>query len=233
MEESLKKYINESILSKIPASCKNIVMMDFDECAVSGHLSREITEMFQKGLKNIPEIEAAKKDNSRKSLYTLSSVFKGISRDSIEKVIEQCCKKIAWRRGVKALLTSVTHTCEVQFIWVSSGIYEAIAQKQQELQCKPLIIASYFSFANEHVTGSPFVVTDKDKGQVVRYIRKAKSSCNIMTIGHSSGDIPLVKNGNRGFRIAFRDKNALLEVADVVINNWEWNALKPFIENMQ
>ncbi|MFZ6021945.1 MAG: hypothetical protein ACOYT9_00560, partial [Patescibacteria group bacterium] len=168
MEESLKKYINECILSKIPTSCKNIVMMDFDECAVSGHLSREITEMFQKGLENISEIEAAKSDNSRKSLYTLSSVFKGISRGSIEKVIVQCCKRIAWRKGFKALLTSSSRRNDVQFIWVSSGIYEAIAQKQQELQCKPLIIASYFSFANDHVTGTPFVVTDKDKGQVVR-----------------------------------------------------------------
>ncbi len=232
MEESLKTYINEHILSKIPANCTNIVMMDFDECAVAGHLSRIITEACQRELEKKPEIEAAKNDNSRKSLYLLSSVFTGITRNSIDKVIAQCCQRIAWRNGVEAFLTSGARKREVQFIWVSSGIYEAIAQKQQELQRKPLIIASYLSFTNDKVTGTPFVVTDKDKGQVARYIRKAKSSCNIMTIGHSSGDIPLVKNGDRGLRIAFRDKNALLEVADVVINYWDWNSLKPFIENM-
>lgn len=231
MEKKLKQYIDLEILPYLVGST-HLVLMDFDECAVSGHLSRMITEMCPVSTKNSQEVEAAKHDSSRKSLYTLSRVFLGMQETEYSKVITACAEKVKWRNGVKQFLDSVKDDHSVRFIWVSSGIYEAIVYKQRHLKNKPLVIASRSISKEDKICGTSFVVTDKDKGEVVRYLRNVLSGRKIMTIGHSKGDRYLVENGDIGLRIAFNDKSAPIEEADFIVNKWAWKALVPFIKSM-
>lgn len=110
------------------------------------------------------------------------------------------------------------------------GIYEAMKSHNLKV-LGPNIIADTIAYdTKETILGADMIVGGKEKMSVVEYFRDRKTFDRIVTIGHSSGDIELIKAGDEGFRLSFDDKTDLSKYSDHVIKDWDWGEVISFLK---
>jgi hypothetical protein len=208
------------------------VFMDFDECAVTSHMARQVTEYYEKKHPEI-NIEQFKSDTSFNGVLRLFDVYKGDSYTEFLEFIKELSKTIEWRPGFEKFWRVVYNNPRIQPFWVSSGLYDAIFQKfiVSGLPIREdIIIADTLDIINDRIIDAKMTICEEEKLHAVEFFRQRKSFNRIVTVGHSSGDKHLVAAGDPGYRVAFRDKGALLGIADVIIEDWNWEKILPYLE---
>ena len=212
ISEKIDAIIQESTREK-----KVLLAMDFDECVIKQHFSAMVTKhLWNRGI-----IEEIAEKNSVRKLTSLFHCYVGISRDEFDDLLEELFKKVEWK---KDFIEAFTKTKGYEFIlpvFISSGVTEIAKHALDSIGFgDTFVIADDLGYRDNKIYGPETIVSDQLKGDIVREFSEKKDFDKIVTVGHSRGDVELIKNGTEGYRVSFRDQKEAMEAADVVIDSW-------------
>lgn len=196
-----------------------LLAMDFDECAILQHLSRQITNIYKF---RSPITEEDKQDTGISGITNLIQCYIGLSKEEMMQTIKDLTTSIIWRPSFLSVARFIQENGHIFPVFISSGLELGCqtALKTQKLD-KFHVIADQLAFDSSDVVVGPYsVVGKKEKGWIVEKLAERGNFANIVTVGHSGGDTELIKAGSEGYRFSLRDKKSAMEVADHILDDW-------------
>lgn len=190
---------------------KILLAMDFDECMVNQHSSKIFTKAFLKRYNINLENDFG---YSKNSLETLLSSYIGFTERQLAEIAESVIPQITWRKDSEEFLSEITKLENVVPIFISSGSEFFIEQFLKNYNIKIPVIGCANIFNDSKAVGIKRLVTDEKKGEIVKSLITQHKPDFTITLGHSKGDIELVKNGTKGYRFCLPDCEEITEVAD-------------------
>jgi len=221
----LLKHNQERIINQVEKALQNVgkatvlLAMDFDECAIDEHLSRQVTLFYEHRGHLTPE---DKKNFDLKSIVKLFSVYQGLKLEEFSLKIKDIAQHIHWRKGFIKFFQELQTGSNIFPVFISSGLLDAakIALKQIGIEKIAVIAAEITTDSQNIIQGAYSIISDQDKKLVIAELQKRHHFEKVVTVGHSAGDVLLIASGTPGFRLAFPDHQLAVKAADHVINDW-------------
>ena len=194
--------------------------MDFDECAVEQHLSRMLTESFEH------RSAIVEKDKSNTPILRIANLFHcyiGLSKNDLEKRIEEILKDITWKKTFLNFMNVITSRKDILPIFISSGLTISASSALTSVGFDNInIIADDILYDKSNCVLGPYTIVDAEKkGEIVSKLMNKATFSKCVTVGHGAGDANLIQEGSPGFRFSFNDSELAKSVADHVIEVWD------------
>lgn len=216
-ETRITKNIEEVVSNAQPEQTI-LLAMDFDECATKQHFSRMVTKYYwERGFSD----ENALNDLSVKGIASLFNCYVGLTKDEFSHQVKTLARDLTWKEDFKEAFAKIVSNPHILPVFISSGVTEVAKEALQTLGFNNVaIIADDLGFRDNVIYGPATIVSDSLKGDIVRQIANLKQFNRVVTLGHSKGDVELIKAGSMGSKISFKDKDEAMQVADIVIESW-------------
>jgi phosphoserine phosphatase len=213
----ISKNIQEIIKDSYSGQ-KILLAMDFDECAPYQHFSEMIIRHYwNRGVID----QDCLGDNSVIGIARLFNCYVGLSKEEFEHTLKRLSKQLEWKEGFTEIFKKILQKKSIFPIFVSSGITEAVRYALRTIGFESVnVLADDLGYREGVIYGPYTIVSDVLKGEIVKEIVQLKKFDRVVTLGHSGGDVELIKSGTEGDRISFRDKEEAMLVADIVIDTW-------------
>jgi phosphoserine phosphatase len=194
-----------------------IVFMDFDECLVESHLSQEFTSKLLRGQED--------SGHSELELKQLLDRYSGIYKNEFTAVIDELTTSLKWRGGALEFLMRLSYESEFQGVIVSSGLGMIARQCISNAGFSLPVLACELAFSQSEIcSGAAHIMSSEGKAKVVRAIRSLYPAARTIQIGHSHGDLPMLRLGN-GICIPDRDSFVVADTEHAFCDFW------PLVEN--
>lgn len=165
-----------------------VFAFDFDELLVEDHLAKRVTERIgQVDQEKLQELGP----NSYDGIAYLNSLFFGLSEMDYHHILTSEITPL--RAGFKDTLKELDKDNSV--LMISSGLADICRRTAPGYQ----VIGGEFD-KNGHIRGSRLILSDILKGYVTRWLSRDR---DVIAIGHSSGDIPMLKNADLGIAFGY------------------------------
>lgn len=208
------------LTSRVLPTQKILVVMDFDECAINNHLTRMITESFEH---RTVISDTAKNENNIYALAELFNAYVGLHKDEYLSRVNEKVGEVKWNPTFKPFLQNILVNPSYFPVIVSSGIKDAIeiALDTINVKKKVHVIADEVDYDDDDtIIGAHQIVDEEQKGKIVTSLKEFGSFDRVVTVGHSRGDMSLIRAGTPGLRFAFVGDQFAMSAADHTVGTW-------------
>lgn len=193
-----KKKIERIIKNQIDKYQRSVggvlVVFDFDELLVEGHLSRTVSEAFGKTEERLRIIKEHG-DNTFEGMKELNLILKGYGYGALEIKKRPIVNGMAWREGAEDLLRKLDDSPGYEVLVLSCGRYMPQYMKLAGLGLSDVLVACEMEFVDGKAEKNKHIVSDDMKGYIVRRLRNSKVFQEVYVVGHGDGDVDMLKEG--------------------------------------
>lgn len=207
--ERLDVLIDEVLQSA--GEVDTLLAMDFDECVLHAHLSRQLTNYYRD--RHLPS-EYALTHNDVTALHELCQTYIGLSANEFYTTIANLVHGIEWKSTFKDTMYKLANYSKVFPLFITSGMKEAASTALRSVDIDVPVIGCSMSIEENSITDVYNVVTNEDKRYIATAINAKIGAQKLVTLGHSKGDIDLVSTGTSGYRLCFPDGPEIVSVSD-------------------
>ncbi|MCK4589460.1 MAG: haloacid dehalogenase-like hydrolase [Nanoarchaeota archaeon] len=169
-----------------------LVIFDFDELLVEGHLSSTITELFGK-TEERNRIISQHGDSTFDGMKEMNLILKGYSYGELIEKKREIVRKMPWREGAEDLLKKLYEAPGYELLILSCGRYIPQHLKLMDLGLSDVLVAGEMEFVDGKAEQNKHIVTDEMKGYIVRRLKNSRIFREIYVAAHGDGDVPMLK----------------------------------------
>lgn len=164
--------------------------IDFDECLIQEHLSMNFTKFYIEKYK----LAALDFAHDRKSINDIVKIYEGAKYEDLISIANQCSKGVKWRKNAEKFIRHCSNHYSIQLTIISSGLDIPIKQFLNLNEIDIPVFSCSLSFLENICLGAKKTVSDVDKKIFIETAIKKYGHKNVISIGHSLGDLNMMQS---------------------------------------